>query len=1240
MHMKKMFRKTKRGLPGETGRNRWWYLAGLLALAVLVCTVSALTIPAITMENTEYHVENGALLPAEGEMPGDSAPEDPQAESTAEPEDTTEPEDTAEPGSSTESEDAAATAAAMQEPDAAAMNPEDVPREESDAGDGGNLDIAGDPAPETVPASIQAPGSRSGTIYSSDLADFITEVVIRDADDNVVPPDGTVYLGESYSISIQFSEDNISGQEKQFVYNAEGYLTYQIPAFFVCAPIPDGTLTDNHGDIVGSYSIDSSGMLRIRFVEGFIDSTKASVNITLNSTASGSLSPGVQPIDFGGYIIEVNVSGAGKLNVKKTAGLYDARTHSIAYEVEVTAQRGSVSNITCVDTPTSSGLTIDPASVEYLSLDGLTVYPGQPTDLASGEGFLVRYRAILDPDIYQGKNHVGYTARNTAEASGVTDEGPVSASDSAELRVSTYFLRKTGRDEPSNGRIRWTVTVGDGSTVVDGLTLTDLPGAGLGFALAEGIAVTPWTYTAAGELVEGTAFQMSFGPDPTQITLPTGPGAYQYVLSYYTTYTMDPGALTQEFANTVSASDPAHDPVTVTGTATGHAIGAPPDIRKDVQKNPAGTALHYTVSMDVPGFYGGTAGFYFTDSHSKVKYGGAEYFFGQDIENLSVYTVSSTDAVRMYAPYTADPAAYTYRYRAADDPRTFYLYFNTATTSTGSSNWIETDDVTLYVEYDLPLDTPVYTRPDGVHYVPCGMTLPELIELESAVENSGRLYYNDRLFYVEDNASYREISTEPFWKRGKINDAGIIEYEFIFNNRDAALNPVLQRKMKELIFYDQLQTGGMRYVDGSLFCDIYNSSLSRIRTTYQYTPSISGDTALAASARDFTWYSGEKPEYGTLWEYAQHSTIVDTPRLVFRYQVQVDRTDPVFATSDLTVPLHNTAHLGGVMPDDTAYDTGPADCTVHYDTEILKKEVEHTAGSNRADFTITLNPMGIDLLDGVSQMTVLDKMTANLQPVLRSIRVFYKLEGTWTEATPEYTYDPALNWLTFTLPDNIPIRITYTTLITETGENVEIGNSIELEGYAEYSTVVDTEFKVDDVGGAAHADNFKLTLLKQAADTLRPLPGAVFALYGPPHSERQSVPPAGTPETVTVEGQTLRYYTSYTTGADGTVDIETNAGGVAMFSVQGLYALREITAPEGYHLLSDPICFYADERPAGGLTTVPVLASESPVVAADAPVQFQLPDTGGRGGEWLRILGILLAAAGMLCLYRRKKAAG
>ena len=64
------------------------------------------------------------------------------------------------------------------------------------------------------------------------------------------------------------------------------------------------------------------------------------------------------------------------------------------------------------------------------------------------------------------------------------------------------------------------------------------------------------------------------------------------------------------------------------------------------------------------------------------------------------------------------------------------------------------------------------------------------------IKNLARLYYNDRQFYVDDDADYREHNNDVLIKKGEENEDGIIEYEVIFNNRDENNNTVLQKSMK------------------------------------------------------------------------------------------------------------------------------------------------------------------------------------------------------------------------------------------------------------------------------------------------------------------------------------------------------------------------------------------------------------------------------------------------------------
>ncbi len=1073
--------------------------------------------------------------------------------------------------------------------------------------------------------------NRNGSMYSSNLADFLTDVVIKDSEGNVIPQHGTVHLGENYDISISFSENNISGQELQFAYNNEGYLTYQIPAFFNCPSQTNGTLSDTSGEIVGYYSIDENGLLKVRFIDGYIDSSKASMTVTFSSTASGTGETGVQSIDFGGYIVEVNVSGSGNIDVVKTAGNYDLRTHSIEYEVRVTARNGFINNIVFNDTAISPGLIIDETSFVYTSLDGSVIYDSAPTSLISGEGFLVKYRAYLDPSIYYGQGNVSYNAKNKASVTGVSNEIPVYAEDIEESKIRTKFLEKKGKAEPENNRIRWTVTVGDGSNIVDGLVLNDVLGEGLSYIIESGILVVPMTYGPDGTPKAEPSFIIPFGTNPSQITLPTGIGAYQYVLTYYTSYNMNSGVTYQVFTNTVNTTDIPHGYVETTQPITILETGASPILQKEVKKNENGDALHYTIKIDVPSFYANKKGFVLTDVHSSLTYAGTKYYFGQNIENISIYTVNSEEEIHSYIPYESGSPDYTYIITKETDPRSFYICFNTATSNYNESKWIESEDAVLYVEFDLPFNSPVYIKPDNANYTLLpGKSFADIVEFEKEIINRARLYFNDTTQSVEDTATYQEINNTVLRKKGVVDKDGFIEYTVTFNNRDENFNSILKTNMKGIIFQDSLLSEGMSYVDDSLFCDIYSSSLSSIKATYKYKNSINGLTSLNASSDDFELYSGEGLSF---------SSITSSPRIVFRYKVRVDTEVPLFQTTELTVPLTNRAKLTAIKNDNTPIDIGEVEATVNYSTQIVKKEVQHVGGSNKADFTITINPAGIDLLDGVTQMTVLDKMTENLRPIISSIKVFFKQDGNWTEATANYTYDAENNTIRFALPDDVPIKIMYTTVITEIGQGINIGNHVELEGYADYSSVINTQFNVNELGGAAQTINFKTTLLKQDSVSLRPLENAVFALYGPLHSERQSVPPQGTPSTITVEGQTLYYYTSYSTGADGTANIETNDYGLAMFSVQGLYALQEISAPNGYNLSEELLCFYAEEKPAGGLPNIDVLLPEYPIVVQNEALSFVLPNTGSIGLGSVYLCGVIITLTGIyiICLKKLRK---
>lgn len=213
------------------------------------------------------------------------------------------------------------------------------------------------------------------------------------------------------------------------------------------------------------------------------------------------------------------------------------------------------------------------------------------------------------------------------------------------------------------------------------------------------------------------------------------------------------------------------------------------------------------------------------------------------------------------------------------------------------------------------------------------------------------------------------------------------------------------------------------------------------------------------------------------------------------------------------------------------------------------------------------------------------------------------------------------------MPDELHIRIDYTTLITENGM-VSVSNSVEISGKAQVTDFINATFKVEDHSGGATGSMHEITLIKQDGDTDDRLPGVSFHLYGP-MGDPSAVLPDGVNKTIyTASNEALQYIGTYVTGADGATLIKTQ-----YLTQGGPYALVEVSPPEGYMALGKPVYFYFYEPdPNGVIQTVTTL-----IAVENYSYGFVLPETGGTGTLPLAIIGISLMAFPVLYSTIRRK---
>jgi LPXTG-motif cell wall-anchored protein len=158
---------------------------------------------------------------------------------------------------------------------------------------------------------------------------------------------------------------------------------------------------------------------------------------------------------------------------------------------------------------------------------------------------------------------------------------------------------------------------------------------------------------------------------------------------------------------------------------------------------------------------------------------------------------------------------------------------------------------------------------------------------------------------------------------------------------------------------------------------------------------------------------------------------------------------------------------------------------------------------------------------------------------------------------------------------------------------------------------------------------------------LNPLAGAQFNLYNTPI---EPVTSADTPLNFTSTAGDSTNPTVYRFASGGNALIESPESGLMTVEglKEGIYWLKEVAAPAGYALLTDPIRIEIIHD-GGGVSRVLVGTPGSNVADRTVLVENDqgnlLPETGGMGRTVLYTAGcMLMGSASLMFVYRKKKA--
>ena len=222
-------------------------------------------------------------------------------------------------------------------------------------------------------------------------------------------------------------------------------------------------------------------------------------------------------------------------------------------------------------------------------------------------------------------------------------------------------------------------------------------------------------------------------------------------------------------------------------------------------------------------------------------------------------------------------------------------------------------------------------------------------------------------------------------------------------------------------------------------------------------------------------------------------------------------------------------------------------------------------------FVVTINDLGEDLISGSDTITMVDEMSPSLSLLASTIRVV----RTGTQTPVDYSYSVNGQRLELTVPDNVPLTITYDTAVNAPpGTPVELYNSIHWQGYAvpEGSEVHEDEFSYESGGSAGGDRSPRVTIIKLDAHFGTRLANATFLLEEGAWRNGAFV---GNGKMATA-----------TTDSSGQAQIDTLANNVHL-AYNTVYKIVETSAPAGYLLDSEPHYFMVARQTGGVWPTVP-----------------------------------------------------
>lgn len=1123
---------------------------------------------------------------------------------------------------------------------------------------------------------LLAPRSEGSIVYYENISSMLSQIKITDKEGNTVYSNTddsgtkTITLGDHYAISLYFSESTYT----QFDTQGDGKLYYNIPSNLMCDTVTDGTffgkiLVDKDNDgvreeeveaLVATYTIIDNQLVVTPALQPnyFEIINNAYIQLSFDAEAVDNSSSDKNEIKFNDYYsVTVNIQENGTLEKEKRKLSFDPETKTVTFQATMTAVNGAMEIENISDWwwgNTTSGNQIKPADTTYQIVSIIDTgkdeehrdvtdqwsepneatiwtapYDG-PYRLNRGESLILTYKITFKDYVTENMDFYNVIATNA------NPPGGDSVYSETDIEVDIIFpaVNKYGNyaTEEINGikreALEWTVVIGDPEQ--ESVTVTDKLGPGQTYCKEQPLKIEARREDGTTEYFEIDWIGITCNTDNTEFSYTLPIGYVEYKLIYYSHYTFtQTDSDTQTFTNNVTTNLSVNNqPVGTSGSMD--VFGIPPAIDKVISAIDD-EYLTYNISCIMPAQLNNQTGVMVYDQ--LASWGTDHGYFDNNPQDLVVTVTKQNGEVITLKPYDPQqPAEGTYLLEHCG--QTFNIYFNTAD-KTGTV-WKFNEDTKLTISYKIPFSTPLLTGWEGS---PTETTLLQFLRnTRQGINNDAHLQYAPN-HEISDDAYYVPVMapTEPLTKTGRATgDDGVYSYSVWFSsgaNEDSIFDYDTESSKNNVDTFVLSDTfdSRMEYVPGSFQVNIWQywnyTTLHSI-----YVPrddlSLANGSALTVSAADLILKGGSEDE--TLLAAIQNH-LVGGYQYEFIYKLQVIDDVKKEATVG-TISLDNKAKITWTNENNPGGVEYEAQTDVSYRTGVLDKTMDRpNAFSNKADFTITVNPNEKDLDPDADKFVLNDIMSDNLSLLYDTITIKVLDKDTHAEKSTltleecQFAYNPDENLLSFLLPDNKFICIAYTCEVSGTpNQNVDISNAVEIVGKTSIRDVVDSKFLVKKNTGQVGGSNDKFYLMKLDSVTKAALPKATFELYG--DTFRSGA------KTITVGGQQLYFYKEFTTGENGVVEVEDS-----QLLAEHLYALVETVPPAGYVKKDEPILFYMEYAPSGGMEIDIIPDGNLYVIQNDPETSYVLPATGGVGHELYTVGGMLLMMAAVLLLYSQRK---